>query len=255
MNKDWNAQEYSRDFTFVHRYGEDVLKLLDVHPGDTVIDLGCGNGALTRRLADMGVQAICIDASADMLEEARKAHPELTFIRQDALDLQVDTPADALFSNAMIHWIDADRQPRLLQRINRALKPQGQFVCEFGGRGCAGSVHAALRRAFEKRGRSYDTPFYFPSIGEYTPWMEQAGFKVTYAILFDRPTRCSNGDRGLREWIRMFDKVPFRGVDEATEEDILRDAEQQLRNSLWHDGSWFVDYVRIRIKAIKEKSL
>lgn len=255
MNIDWNAGGYSRDFSFVHQYEEDVLKLLDIQPGDTVIDLGCGNGALTRQLSEMGVHAIGMDASAEMLKIARSHYPELHFEQTDALDFIVEKPADALFSNAVFHWIDKEKQGMLLTQVNKALKLHGQLVCEFGGKGCAEKVHTALKRGFEKRGLNYTIPFYFPSIGEYTALMEQFGFKVVYAVLFDRPTRCQEGGNGLRGWIKMFDKVPFREMDTNVQDAIIFEAEQDLQDILFHDEAWFVDYVRIRIKAIKEKNL
>ena len=253
MNIDWNAKEYSRDFSFVHHYGEDVLKLLELQPGDTVIDLGCGNGALTKQLSAMGVHAIGMDASAEMLEIARSRYSELQFEQADALNFTVEKPADALFSNAVFHWIDKEKQGMLLTQVNKALKLHGQLVCEFGGKGCAGKVHAALQQRFKKRGLDYTVPFYFPSIGEYTALMEQFGFKVVYAVLFDRPTRCQGDGNGLRNWIKMFDKVPFREMDVDMQDTILSEAEEDLRDTLFHDGAWFVDYVRIRIRAIKEK--
>ncbi|MDO4181014.1 MAG: methyltransferase domain-containing protein [Bacteroidales bacterium] len=252
MNIDWNAQEYLQDFSFVPRYGEDVLNLLDVHTGDRVIDLGCGNGMLTKRLSEMGLNVTGIDASEEMLGIARSSYPELTFIKSDALDFTVDEPVDAVFSNAVFHWIDRDKQPLLLRQINRALKPGGELVCEFGGKGCASKVHEALRQSFRKRGLEYAFSFYFPTIGEYATLLEQAGFKVVYAWLFDRPTACKNGECGLRDWIRMFDKQPFRMMDANTENEILSEAEQALSNDLFNQGSWHIDYVRIRLKAIKE---
>ena len=137
MNITWDAQEYSDDFSFVYHYGEDVLKLLEIRPGDTIIDLGCGNGALTMRLEQAGAHAIGIDASEEMLSMARRDYPALDFRQADALNFTIEKPADALFSNAVFHWIDKEKQPLLLRQINRALKPHGQLVCEFGGKGCA----------------------------------------------------------------------------------------------------------------------
>lgn len=150
MNITWDAQEYSDDFSFVYHYGEDVLKLLEIRPGDTIIDLGCGNGALTMRLEQAGAHAIGIDASEEMLSMARRDYPALDFRQADALNFTIEKPADALFSNAVFHWIDKEKQPLLLRQINRALKPHGQLVCEFGGKGCAARVHASLRKCFEK---------------------------------------------------------------------------------------------------------
>ncbi len=255
MNIDWNACDYARDFSFVPRYGEDVLSLLDPGAGKRVVDLGCGNGRLTKRLAEMGMDVTGIDASGEMLGVARATYPELTFRQADALDFSVTRPVDAVFSNAVFHWIDRDLQPRLLRQVNRALRMGGQLVCEFGGRGCAQRVHDALRQAFHRRGLDYTFRFFFPTIGEYAPLLEQAGFRVTYATLFDRPTTCANGESGLRDWVRMFDRLPFRSVGEAEEAEILGEAEEALRGTLFSEGSWHVDYVRIRLKAIKETQL
>ena len=72
MNIDWNAQNYTNHFSFVHRYGEDVLKLIDAPAGSRVLDLGCGNGALTKKLKELGFQAQGMDASEDMLAVARE---------------------------------------------------------------------------------------------------------------------------------------------------------------------------------------
>lgn len=252
MNIDWDAREYSHAFSFVPQYGEEVLKLLDPGTAHTVVDLGCGNGRLTMRLAEMGMRVIGVDASEDMLAMARSCYPDLEFVQSDALDFTVKEPVDAFFSNAVFHWIDKDKQPLLLKRINRALKVGGELVCEFGGKGCADQVHEALRLNFEKAGMKYFIPFYFPSVGEYAVLLEEAGFKVIYALLFDRPTICSNGESGLREWIRMFDKIPFRAVDAKTENDILTGTEHTLKKRLFQNGSWWIDYVRIRLKAIKE---
>lgn len=255
MNIDWNAQEYLQDFSFVPRYGEDVLNLLDAHAGSHVIDLGCGNGMLTKRLSEMGLNVTGIDASEDMLGIARSRYPELAFIKSDALDFTLNQPVDAVFSNAVFHWIDENKQPVLLRQINRALKPSGELVCEFGGKGCAATVHGALRQSFRKRGMEYDFPFYFPTIGEYATLLGQNGFKVVYALLFDRPTACKNGERGLRNWVKMFDKQAFRTVDTNTENEILSEAEQSLNGILFNNGSWHIDYVRIRLKAIKEHDI
>lgn len=146
MNITWDAAEYGRNFQFVPQYGESVLNLLDIPPGASVLDLGCGNGVLTRRLADMGYRVIGLDDSSEMLEIAARTYPDLCFMHGDATDFSLPEPVDAVFSNAVFHWIDD--QDALLERIALALRPNGQLVCEFGGRGCVESVHASLEKSF-----------------------------------------------------------------------------------------------------------
>lgn len=250
MNIQWDAKTYQKNFSFVHQYGEDVLSLIEGDTNQRVVDLGCGNGALTKKLADKGYSVMGIDASEDMLRIAGQQYPEFAFRQGNALDFSLEEKADVIFSNAVFHWIDGDKQEQMLQNIASQLKPGGQLVCEFGGKGCAERVHSMLERCFAERGLPYRRVFYFPTIGEYAPILEKCGLRVEYAVLFDRPTP-QKSDDGLRDWIHMFVKEPFRGIEEAVKEEIIADAVEKLRPELYHDGAWFVDYVRIRIRARK----
>ena len=91
--------------------------------------------------------------TAASLELAREGHPELKFLPGNALDFTLDEPVDAVFSNAVLHWIDADKQQAMLDHIASQIKPGGLLVCEFGGKGCAETVHAALEKRFAAHGR------------------------------------------------------------------------------------------------------
>lgn len=246
MNIKWDAKGYTNDFSFVHQYGGALLELITAE--GTVLDLGCGNGALAQKLAERGFRVIGLDASAELLEIARENYPDFEFIYGDATDFQLAAPVDVVFSNAVFHWIDEVKQLDMLACVHRALKNGGQFVFEFGGHGNNALIHGALEKAFERRGLEYRIPFYFPSIGEYAPMLESAGFRVEYASLFDRPTELK-GDDGLTDWIRMFVKVPFQGVEQKDE--IIREAVESLRGELYQNGKWYADYVRIRMKAVK----
>ncbi len=128
------------------------------------------------------------------------------------------------------------------------VKPGGQLMFEFGGRGCAESVHSTLESIFRQRGYDYRRVFYFPTVGEYAPVVENAGLSVRYAVLFDRPTQLSGS---LGDWIRMFVKEPFCGIGEKEKEEIIAQTEKQLEDKLFRNGKWYVDYVRIRMSAYK----
>lgn len=248
MNIAWDAEDYEQGFSFVHRYGEDLLALVDAPAGARVVDVGCGTGALTARLAERGFDVQGIDASPDMVAVARRDHPGLAFAVADALSFTLAEPADVVFSNAVFHWIDDARQDDLLANIAANLVPGGALVCEFGGAGCAETVHRALAHAFERHGLAYRHPHCFPTIGQYAPRLEAAGLVPEVALLFDRPTP-QEGSDGLAHWIHTFLKRPFAGVEPALAERIVAEAVEEARGSLWHDGRWWVDYVRIRIKA------
>lgn len=249
MNIQWDAQGYTNQFDFVHRYGEDVLTLLDRPEGSFVVDLGCGNGALTEKLADRGYRVLGIDDSEVMIQTARELHPHLEFRRANGLTFTLPEKADAVFSNAVFHWIDGKDQKKLIANIAGQLKPGGALVCEFGGKGCAETVHSALEKNFSRRGLAYPRTFYFPTIGEYAPILEEQGFRVEYAVLFDRPTP-QKSENGLEDWIRMFVKTPFEGISDPVKEEIIRETTEELKDRLYQNGRWIVDYVRIRIKAV-----
>lgn len=248
----WNADKYTQDFSFVHEYGNDVIKLIDMENRTSVLDLGCGNGALTKRLSELGLNAAGLDASPELLKIAGETYPELSFYQGDASDFTLPEKVDIVFSNAVLHWIAEEKQKNVLRCVYRALKDNGQFVFEFGGCGNNVLIHEALRQAFTDRGFDYKMPFYFPTIGEYASLLEETGFKVVYAVLFDRPTELK-GDDGLYDWIDMFIKTPFDGVDKEVRSEIISDAVERLKEKLYRDGKWYSDYVRIRCKAVKDK--
>ena len=250
MNIKWDADKYTKDFSFVHQYGNDVAELIDCEKGSTLIDLGCGNGALTKAPQERGYRVTGMDSSEELLGIARGKYPEIPFIRADATDFSVEEAVDVIFSNAVFHWIDREKQADMLACVYNALKEKGQFVFEFGGHGNNALIHGALREVFSEHGYEYRMPFYFPTIGEYAALVEQAGFQVRYAVLFDRPTELKGSD-GLKEWIQMFVKIPFTTVDDEEREEIICQAVERLRNTLYREDRWYADYVRIRMRAVK----
>lgn len=250
MAKQWNTAKYEADFSFVHEYGNDVAKLIDFTEGMSILDLGCGNGALTKALSDRGAIASGLDSSPEFIEAAKRAYPNLSFIQADATNFLLEKPVDAVFSNAVLHWIPKKDHPSVISCVHRALKPGGQFVFECGGFGNNAAIHEALNSAFSHHGYIYRMPFYFPSIAECAAMLEAGGFLVTFATLFDRPTRL-NGERGMKDWIEMFIKDPFEGVSsEADKRAIIDEAVALLKTELYHDQTWYADYVRLRMKAV-----
>ena len=139
----------------------------------------------------------------------------------------------------------------MLKCIYNVLRKNGQFVFEFGGHGNNQKIHSALARVFSEYGYCYEIPFYFPTIGEYATRLENAGFRVQYAVLFDRLTELKGGN-GLKDWMNMFVKEPFSAVKtEQKKAEIVDNVVEILRNDLFIKGKWYADYVRIRMKAIR----
>ncbi len=250
MNITWDEESYENNFSFVHHYGQEVLELLDVPSPARVLDLGCGNGALAQALHERGYEVVGLDDSAEMLVAAKEAFPHLSFVQGNALDLAFEEPFDAVFSNAVLHWIDEEDQPQLIRSVARSIKSGGQFVFECGGYGNARLIHGALAKSFAVRGFNYQVPQYFQTIGQYASLLEMSGFKVVFARLFDRFTPL-RGDDGVADWIRTFQQKAFEGMSEAECEEIIREVADVTKPELYVDGTWYADYVRLRMKAIK----
>jgi 2-polyprenyl-3-methyl-5-hydroxy-6-metoxy-1,4-benzoquinol methylase len=68
----WQADRYATNARFVAELGAPVIELLVPRPGERVLDLGCGDGALTERLAALGCSLIGIDSGSEMAAAARR---------------------------------------------------------------------------------------------------------------------------------------------------------------------------------------
>ncbi|MGM9970045.1 MAG: class I SAM-dependent methyltransferase [Anaeroplasma sp.] len=250
MNIKWDSINYKDNFSFVPKYGEDVINLITKPKGSFVLDLGCGNGTLTNKLKELEYNVIGIDASSNMIALAKKTYRDIEFNINDALSFKLKEKADVIFSNAVFHWIDKNDQEKLIRNIYDNLNDDGELVCEFGGYQCAEKIHSMLEAEFDKRGLKYPRVFYFPTIGEYSYLLEKNGLLVDYAILFDRPTPVEFSD-GIVNWINMFVTKPFEGMNEALKNDIIYTTQDNLKDELLIQGKWYIDYVRIRIRARK----
>lgn len=251
MNQLWNTGTYDKDMAFVSRFGESLIELLQPRSGETIIDWGCGTGDLAAVIADSGATVIGIDASADMLDTARSKHPELTFIQADGQRYVAEQPADAIFSNAALHWMtDAEH---VAASMAASLKSGGRLVVEFGGHGNIASIVKGLPSAFAAVGQEskLQLPWYFPSIGQYTSLLERHGLTVDLALCFDRPTPLVTGEHGLVDWIDTFANGILSVLSPAERKEVLSRMEEQLRPALYRDGRWVMDYRRIRVAAHK----
>ena len=251
-NNNWDTALYESKHGFVWKYGAGVIELLAPQPGEYILDLGCGTGQLTDKIAATGAKVTGLDRSEEMIVKAKENYPQLNFAVADATNFQIEQPLDAVFSNAVLHWI---KQPEaVINCISQSLKPEGRFVAEFGGKGNVRQIVQALTETLANAG--YDlspqvNPWYFPSISEYTSLLEKYGLEVTYAHFFDRPTPLESGDAGLANWLKMFAGNFLSGLSTEEEKRILEQVMTRLKPTLYNDGIWKVDYRRIRIIAVK----
>ena len=136
----WNPSRYAANAAFVPALGQPVLDLLQPRPGERILDLGCGDGVLTEKLATVGADVVGVDSSPDMFDAARQRGLDARLM--DATRLTFDGEFDAVFSNAVLHWIKDDPDAAIAGAY-RALRNPGRFVGEMGGHGCVAAVNVA----------------------------------------------------------------------------------------------------------------
>ena len=248
----WDASLYETQHSFVWHHGDKLIELLRPKPGEQILDLGCGTGQLTKKIAEVGAIVTGIDNSPTMIEQAIKNYPDLQFLLADGANFSFEKPFDAVFSNAALHWMKEAKL--VIHCIWQALKSGGRFVAEFGGKGNVQQIVTAIENVFSQRGYPVNpelNPWYFPSIGEYATLLEQQGFHVTYAALLERPTQLEAGEQGIGNWIKMFGNSWLSLVPEKEQMEIIQKIEAHLRPQLYQKDAWFADYRRLRVVAKK----
>jgi len=246
----WDTELYEAQHAFVWRFGEALIEILAPKPGERILDVGCGTGQLTHEIAERGAEVLGVDASPEMIGQARQNYPALRFTLQDAASMTFNGEFDAVFSNAALHWILDD--VGAADSMSRALRTGGRLVLEMGGRGNVRQIYEAVQLAV-RRYSSQPLPAsrtHFPSVSEYTTILEAHGFEVRNAVLFDRPTPLE-GERGMEQWIRQFCNFYLDELPSASRQSAINDAVEQLRAGLYSKGQWFADYRRLRVSAIK----
>ena len=240
----WSAESYDKNARFVSELGAAVLEWLAPQVGERILDLGCGDGALTLRLIEAGADVVGVDASPSFIEAARAAGIDARIM--DGHDLTFGREFDAVFSNAALHWMT--RPKDVISGIVRALKPGGRFVAEFGGHGNVAAIVTAMRAVARARGgdEAIAGPWFYPTPDEYGAMLEEQGFSVDRIGLFPRPTPLPTG---LPAWLMVF-RAPFFEQFGSASEDALEDTVELLRTQLCDTaGNWTADYVRIRLEA------
>lgn len=244
--QEWNADRYAKNAHFVPALGQPVLDLLAPRAGEHILDLGCGDGALTEKIAATGAIVVGVDASADMVAAARRRGLDAEVM--DGFGLSFSDAFDAVFSNAAIHWMKADPDA-VIASARRALKPGGRFVAEMGGHGCVAAITVAILAVLDRRG--VDTrsvlPWYFPTVDDYRARLQSSGLVVDYIELIPRPTPLPTAMVG---WMETFAEPLFCHLP-AEERGVARDEAIELVRPVLCDeqGRWTADYIRLRFAA------
>lgn len=255
----WNPEDYSRHSAGQERWARELMAGLKLHPGDAVLDIGCGDGRITAALAESvpNGSVIGIDLSEEMVRHAQSHHrrPNLSFKQADAGTLPFDSLFDVIFSNAALHWIK-DHRP-VLAGIARALKPGGRCSLEMGGRGSAAAVIAAFNAvaaeaAWRNVRTEFSCPFGFHDAESYRCWLDEAG-------LIPENVRMIGKDMAHRNlpaftgWLRTAWHPYTAAVPDASRETFIAAVAERylMKHPADEDGCIHVAMVRLQVEARK----
>jgi len=241
----WSAADYARNARFVSDLGAPLIDMLAPRPGERILDLGCGDGELTERIAAAGAEVVGVDASLDMVAAARARG--LDAREGDAAELGVEGPFDAVFSNAAMHWMtDPDA---VIAGLADRLAPGGRVVAEFGGHGNVAAIRTALIAVLARQGIDTDLSdiWYFPTAEEHRARLEAGGFVVDEIALIPRPTRL---ERGIKAWLRTLAAPVLSTLPGEAREEVANEVAALLKPALRDSNkTWWADYVRLRFSA------
>ncbi len=243
----WDPERYARNAPFVPELGEPLIDLLQPRPGEEILDLGCGDGVLTEKIAAAGARVVGVDSSPDQVAAARARGLDARVADGQALDFEA--AFDGVVSNAALHWMRAP--DAVIEGVWRALRPGGRFVGEMGGAGNVARITAALTAALERRGIDGPAanPWFFPTPEDYTGRLRSRGFQVVHMDLFERPTPLP-GELG--GWLETFAESFLFCLPADERPAFIAEVAEALAGWLRDEqGRWHVDYVRLRFAACK----
>ena len=244
---EWNSSLYDKKHDFVAEYGKGLLEYIPDNKEQTILDLGCGTGALTVELVDLGSRVMGVDSSQNMIDKAKEQFNHIEFQVCDALALPFEKEWDVVFSNAVFHWISDHNT--LLANIHKVLKPQGLLICEFGARGNIETIENAFAEVYKELGYEYTPKFNFPTVESFCSLLQDNGFIINNIYDYDRPTILKDKEKGLANWIKQFFVSELSVMPEDMQALILRKVEESTRDTLWNGKEWVADYRRLRVIA------
>jgi SAM-dependent methyltransferase len=246
IKQQWNAENYQTNACYVPDLGKTILEWLKPEKDELILDLGCGDGALTVELVRGGSQVVGLEPDKSLAQASRQRG--LNILEIDAHNLQESNRFDAIFSNAAMHWM---HDPQLvIDNVYHALKNKGRFIVEQGGFGNVAAICTAVISALHH----YDIdlpifPWDFPTMELQKERLIKAGFDVIKIESFSRPTILPQGITG---WLETFGNPFMKNCSEEMRQKIIKFSISALEPSLsTPNGQWIADYVRLRFWAVK----
>nr|WP_300304206.1 methyltransferase domain-containing protein [uncultured Anaerostipes sp.] len=258
---EFDGEKYKKVSGHQKKWGNHLIEELNLKGGETILDLGCGDGVLTARLAGMVPEGRVtgIDASQGMIRTARQNEKEnLEFLCMDISQMEFHESYDIIFSNAALHWIPDHKN--LLKRSWKALKPGGMLLWNFAGEGNCKNFFEEVRakikeEKYKKYFQDFQWPWYMPAVSEYRKLTESCDFTEIEVSEENRDTYFENAE-ALIGWMDQPSLVPFmkRLPDREGKEFRQEMIEKMLRETVQPDGRYLEAFRRIHLRARKKRT-
>jgi trans-aconitate methyltransferase len=254
----WDATLYAANSGHHRSFDAVFLESLEIAPDSSILDVGCGTGELTARLAVLAPEGrvVGFDGSDSMVAEATRRHPGVRFVHGSAQELSEDLGTfDLVVSTAVFHWIPARAHPTVLRNIRRVLNPTGRFRAEFGGRGQIAAARRILDEEVTRMGLAVRPTWYFPAPAAYLRRLVAAGFSASESWVRLRHQRRPLPDEAaLRGWLRSQVAIAYTATmsDEDAAEFQRRVEARAVLELRRADGSFDQDYVRTNLLAVPQ---
>lgn len=181
----WDAEKYDTVVAPQAEAGEELIDMADIHRADFVLDVGCGTGKLTARIAGFAHDGtvIGLDPSAEMLGRAKRLcqlRKNMVFIQMPAQAMDFDDQFDLIFSNSALHWIK--EQEQVLGLVYNALRKGGRLAFQLPAENFCPEffeyAEGALRElSLERFFAGWERPWFLPDRDTYRALLRSAGFK------------------------------------------------------------------------------
>lgn len=258
MTHEFDGRKYERASAHQKEWGAALIDELLLRGTEHILDLGCGDGVLTARLADLVPkgQVVGIDVSSGMIEAAQpKARPNLHFLRMDIKDLRLSGTFDVIFSNATLHWVK-EHEP-LYGNVCRMLRPGGRIRFNFAGDGnCFHFIgvirEAMLQPAFSSCFAGFAWPWYLPAVSGYAALVEASGLQEV-RVWGETADRFFADAEAMIRWIDQPSIVPFLACVAEVQKRDFRDyvVQRMIEETQQGDGRCFETFRRMNVFARK----
>jgi trans-aconitate 2-methyltransferase len=258
MAHEFDGNKYKAASAHQKEWGAQLIQELNLSGTERILDLGCGDGALTAQLAMLVPQGsvLGIDASRGMIEAARThVVDNLAFEVRNISELSFENEFDIVFSNATLHWVK--NHDALLGKVHRALKRGGVLRFNFAADGNCANFFSVMKEAiqlpqFFRYFSGFEWPWYMPSIAGYELLVQRFPFAQA-RVWGENADRYFADRETMIRWIDQPSLVPFMPLVADEHKDEFRQyvIDRMIEKTRRADGRCFETFRRINMFARK----